>query len=141
MNITSFYPVIQSEHVATTSAFYIEHFGFLLTFQADWYVSLKHPGPSGFELAILDTSHDTIPEGFRRAIGGLILNFEVENVDAEYDRLINQAQLPLRRALKSEGFGQRHFITCDPSGVLIDVITNIPPSADYAAKYFQSPAE
>ena len=38
-------------------------------------------------------------------------------------------------ALTDEAFGQRHFITADPNGVLIDVITPIPPSAEFAAAY------
>jgi hypothetical protein len=37
--------------------------------------------------------------------------------------------------LRSEDFGQRHFITSDPNGVLIDVIKVIPPSAEYASQY------
>lgn len=34
--------------------------------------------------------------------------------------------------LRDEAFGKRHFITTDPNGVPVDVITPIPPSADYA---------
>jgi hypothetical protein len=45
------------------------------------------------------------------------------------DRL--RAELELR----SEDFGQRHFIVADPNGVLIDVITPIAPAASYADQY------
>ncbi len=38
-------------------------------------------------------------------------------------------------ALRDEPFGQRHFITRDPNGVLIDVITPIEPSPEYAAQF------
>ncbi len=34
-----------------------------------------------------------------------------------------------------QDFGQRHFITSDPNGVLIDVIKPIPPSPEFAAQY------
>lgn len=37
--------------------------------------------------------------------------------------------------LRSEEFGQRHFIVADPNGVLIDVITPIPPSGTFAEQY------
>jgi hypothetical protein len=37
--------------------------------------------------------------------------------------------------LRDEDFGQRHFITADPNGVLIDVIKPIPPSAEFAELY------
>jgi len=35
-------------------------------------------------------------------------------------------------ALRSEPFGQRHFMTVDPAGTLVDVITPIPPAPEYA---------
>ncbi|WP_261376298.1 hypothetical protein [Isoptericola variabilis] len=38
-------------------------------------------------------------------------------------------------ALRDEDFGQRHFIVAAPDGVLVDVITPVAPSAEYAAGY------
>jgi hypothetical protein len=35
----------------------------------------------------------------------------------------------------TEAFGQRHLITVDPNGILIDVIQGIPPTGDYGAHY------
>ncbi|MNI48786.1 Glyoxalase-like domain protein [compost metagenome] len=67
-------------------------------------------------------------------MSGLLLNFEVEDVDAVYARL-KAAGLPIRLDLSDEDFGQRHFITADPNGVLIDIIKPIPPSAEFAAQY------
>ncbi|MEQ9364862.1 MAG: VOC family protein, partial [Leptospirales bacterium] len=87
------------------------------------------------QLAILDHAHPTVPSGFRKPMqGGLILNFEVEDVDAEYERL-KSAGLPLHLDLRSEDWGQRHFITADPNGVLIDMIQLIPPSEEFAQLY------
>ncbi|MFP3392580.1 VOC family protein [Brevibacillus sp. SIMBA_040] len=136
MKVNSFYPVILTEQVTASSAFYIEHFGFDPVFEADWYVSLKnnHSIPP-FELAILDSTHTTIPAGFRQNTHGLILNFEVDDVDAEYERLIKKVGLPLHLDIRDEAFGQRHFITSDPNGVLIDIITVIPPSEDFSTQY------
>lgn len=84
---------------------------------------------------MVDSSHPTIPDGYRHAAAGLILNFEVDDVDAEYRRLVEEAGLEPRLDLRSEDFGQRHFILADPSGVLVDVITTIPPSAEFAASF------
>ena len=36
--------------------------------------------------------------------------------------------------LKDEAFGQRHFIISDPAGVLIDVITPIPMTGEFAGQ-------
>ncbi|MEK4249504.1 VOC family protein [Paenibacillus sp. FSL W7-1287] len=138
MKVSSFYPVILTEQVLTTAEFYTKHFGFEKVFEADWYVSLRmssHTIP--FELAILDAAHPTIPEGYRSKINGLILNFEVDDVDAEYDRLIRGAKLPLELEIRSEDFGQRHFITSDPNGILIDVISVIAPTDDYNSQYIE----
>ena len=63
------------------------------------------------------------------------MNFEVDDVDAEYERLIKKAGLPLHLDIRDEAFGQRHFITSDPNGVLIDIITVIPPSEDFSSQY------
>ncbi|MDQ6420561.1 glyoxalase/bleomycin resistance/extradiol dioxygenase family protein [Paenibacillus sp. LHD-117] len=136
MKVSSFYPVILTEQVAVTSAFYVNHFGFEKVFEADWYISLRMSGSDiPFELAILDSTHATIPEAYRTGVKGLILNMEVEDVDAEYERLITRAKLPLQLDIRDEAFGQRHFIVSDPNGVLIDVITVIPPTEDYSAQY------
>lgn len=132
MELSSFYPVICTDKIAATRDFYVTHFGFEVTFEADWYVSLRR---SDHELALVDATHPTIPEAGRRPVAGLILNFEVSDVDAEYRRLVEAAGLPLALPLRSEDFGQRHFIVTDPAGVLVDVITEIEPSAEFAANF------
>ncbi len=134
MRNTSYYPVILTRDVAGTAAFYERHFRFEAPYRSDWYVHLRSTEDERTNLAILDHSHETIPMEGRKAAAGLILNFEVEDVDAEYGRLKEEG-LPILLTLRDEAFGQRHFITRDPSGVLIDVIKPIPPSGEYAALY------
>jgi len=134
MKTTSFYPVIMTGDVAASSAFYTEHFGFTRLFTADWYVHLQSKEDPRINLAILDGDHETIPEQGRGRAGGLLLNFEVENVDEVHERLTS-AGLPILRSLRSEDFGQRHFITADPDGVMIDVITPIAPNEEFAQMY------
>ncbi|MFB6395165.1 VOC family protein [Polymorphospora lycopeni] len=139
--LDSFYPVICTADVATSRAFYTRHFGFEVTFEADWYVSLRRPGPPHYELALLDHTHETLPERYRAPARGLLLNFEVPDVDAEHERLVGRAGLTEELSLRSEDFGQRHFIVAAPDGVLIDVITPIEPSASYAAQFLAGAAE
>lgn len=64
----------------------------------------------------------------------MLLDFEVEDVDAEYQRLVRDAGLPERLSLRSEDFGQRHFILQAPDGVLIDVITPIRMAGEFAGQ-------
>lgn len=132
MEITSFYPVLMVDDVATAARFYREELGFETTFEADWYVSLRFDGG---ELAILDRMHETIPEGFREPVRGLLLNVEVPDAAVEHARLVGERGLPERLALRDEAFGQRHFIVEAPGGVLIDVIEPIEPSPEFAAAF------
>lgn len=134
MKCTQYYPVIQTGDVAGTRDFYMTHFRFKLAFDADWYCHLQSVEDPKVNIAILDGQHATIPEEGRGTVSGLILNFEVEDVDSVYAE-VEAAGLPILKPLIDEAFGQRHFITQDPNGVLIDVIKPIPPSGDFAQQY------
>lgn len=134
MRTTSYYPVVMTGDVAGTAAFYERHFGFRALFVSDWYVHLQSREDASVNLAVLDGHHETVPEVARGRVSGLILNFEVEDVDAVH-RDVRAAGLPILTPLRDEAFGQRHFITADPNGVLIDVIKPIPPTGEYVAQY------
>lgn len=134
MKMTGFYPVVMVADVAVASAFFREVLGFEFTFDSDWYVSLR---ADGGELALLDHTHPTIPEGFRVPAQGLLLNVEVDDATAEYARLVTGLGLPERLPLRDEDFGQRHFIIEGPGGVLIDVIEEIDPTPEFAEGFAQ----
>ncbi len=134
MKCTQFYPVILTDDVAGSSQFYRDHFRFRPTYESDWYVHLQSSEDDAVNIAILQGDHETVPEAGRGRVSGLIINFEVDDVDCEFDRA-RQGGLPILLDLKDEPFGQRHFITQDPNGVLIDVIKPIPPSEEFLRQY------
>lgn len=135
MKVTQYYPVLMVADVTQTSTFFKAHFGFRALFEADWYAHLQSLHDESVNLAILNASHETIPESARgRPASGVLLNFEVPDVDAVHDALVAQG-LPIVLSLRDEPFGQRHFITRDPNGVLIDIITPIEPSPEFMAQY------
>ncbi len=134
MKPESIYPVIGTDKILQSRDFYTRHFDFDIVFEADWYVSLKSRYKPDYELALLDYRHASLPEAYRHAARGILINFEVANVDDVYAKL-KKAGLPMVLELKSEDWGQRHFITHDPNGILIDVIQNIEPSGEYAEQY------
>lgn len=139
MALLRFYPVLMVEDVEESAGFYREHLGFETTFESDWYISLKHRENPAYELAVLLPTHETIPEGFRgQQAGGILLNFEVKDVTAEYARL-KRAGLQIVRPLRDEAFGQRHFIGVAPGGVMIDIIQEIPPAPEYAGQFVSLP--
>lgn len=135
MNATQYYPVLMTDRVAETARFYVEHFRFKRQFDSDWYVHLQSLENASVNLAILDGDHETIPVPARggRATG-LLLNFEVTDVDAEYERVMDRG-LDVLLALRDEPFGQRHFIVRDPNGVMVDVIQPIPPSEAFLNQF------
>ena len=139
MKTTSYYPVLMVDDVAATADFYRRHFAFEALFEADWYVHLRSTEDDTVNLAVLRFDHHTIPAAGRAKSRGVLLNFEVEDVDAVHARLV-EAGLPILLALRDEDFGQRHFITADPNGVLIDVITPIQPSEAFLAQYAEGAA-
>ena len=133
MKCTQFYPVLMTGQVDDTARFFIDHLRFKALFESDWYVHLHDT----VNLAVLQKDHDTMPKAARGAsAGGVLLNFEVADVDAEYARA-QQTGLKIVLPLRDEDFGQRHFIAQGPEGVLIDVITPIEPSAAFKAQYLE----
>ena len=69
-------------------------------------------------------THSLVPLVIAGVLGGMIAAPQIVGLN---DTIL--------RTLRDEPFGQRHFITADPNGVLIDVIKPIPPSAEYQALY------
>lgn len=134
MKCTQYYPVLMTGDVAGTSSYYRRHFGFRPVFTSDWYVHLQSAEDASVNLAILDGDHDTIPPEGRGRSSGLLINFEVEDVDKVHDRMVSEGLTPIQ-PLRSEDFGQRHFILQGPDGVLIDIITPIDPSPKFAAAF------
>ncbi len=47
----------------------MKYFNFELTFENDWYISLK--SEDNIELAIINSEHSTIPEKFRNLSQGM----------------------------------------------------------------------
>ena len=134
MKCTQFYPVILTGDVAGTARFYTDNFRFSPAFQSDWYVHLQSSEDESVNIAVLQGDHETVPEVARGKVSGLIINFEVEDVDREFERAEANG-LTILLALRDEPFGQRHFIIRDPNGILIDVIKPIPPSEEFLKQY------
>lgn len=134
MKTTSYYPVIQVRDVQASARFYIENLGFTALYDTDWYIHLQSADDETVNLAILRYDHETIPEAGRKPSQGLILNFEVADPDAWFERA-EKAGLPILKPLQDEEFGQRHFIMQDHDGILIDIIKPIEPTAEHAGDY------
>ena len=129
--ITSIFPTICADDVAATRDFYVELFDFRVVFDSGWYAQLEALDGAKPQIGIVERDHETVPAAFRRDPAGVLIAIEVDDVDAVHARA-EAARLEMPLNLRSETFGQRHFMTIDPSGTLVDVITPIPPTGDFA---------
>lgn len=134
MKINSLYPVITTKKLEESTKFYTEHLNLDITFDSDWYISMKTSRGRSFELALLDYTHPSLPTAFQHPTQGMLLNLEVENVDSEYNRL-KSSGLDMVLDIRSEDWGQRHFIIQDPNGILIDLIQNIEVKEEFIEQY------
>lgn len=131
---TSVYPVIMSNDIKEKSDFFMTLFDFRETFVSDWYISLES---EGFELALIDVNHETIPDVYRKECQGIIINIEVDNVDNLYSSIVKNENMTLLSEIRSEDFGQRHFIVESPSKIMVDIIQVIPPSEEFLNNYIE----
>ena len=139
MEYKSCFPVTVTSRLAEARDFYVEHLGFEVVFDSGWFLQLHAPREGGgkpIELAFMQPNQQSQPSPLHSAFNGVgvILTLEVEEVDPLYDRVLS-ADCEIIVELKDEPWGQRHFLVRDPAGNLLDVVKQIPPSADYAASY------
>jgi hypothetical protein len=106
-----------------------------LAFEADWYVQLISTTTPAAQLGLVVTDHDSVPAVFRRPAAGVLVTIEVEDVDAVHERA-QARDLRIELSLRSEDWGQRHFITRDPNELAVDVVQVIPvTSAEADGQY------
>lgn len=120
--------------MAAFADFYIRNFRFKAAFESDWYMHLQSTEDASVNIAILQGDHEPIPKAVRGATALMLINFEVKDVDAEYEKAAANG-MPNLKSLRSDPYGQRYFIAQDPTGSLIDVIMPIPPSAKFAGGF------
>ena len=125
------YPIIVTAAFRACRDFWTRHFGFVVIFENDWFVYLQAAGAS---MAFMSPAHPSSPPGPEPYAAGISMELEVADADAALADLRVTGREP-DYPLTDEPFGQRHFITRDPNGVLIDVIKPIPPSEEFLAQF------
>lgn len=133
MTITGCFPVLLSCDVRQARYFYERFFGFVPSFESEWYVQLAHP-THRCELAVMTTQHESLPAAAQVPAAGVLLSFEVDDAAAEHARLTRLGAV-LLHGLRDEAWGQRHFLVQGPDRVLVDIIERIAPTAEYADAY------
>ena len=120
MKLTNHIIGINTDQGAAARDFYVKHFGFQVVHDNGVYIQLRH-ADTGAEIAFMQPAHESQPAAFQPAYkGGAWLALEVDDVDAEYDRL--KSALPIEVDIRNEPWGERHFAVIDPAGVVVNVM-------------------
>jgi catechol 2,3-dioxygenase-like lactoylglutathione lyase family enzyme len=130
--VNTLYPVICSADVAASRDFYTALLGLRVVFDSGWYVQLQDTRTTAAQLGIVETGHSSVPARFGQAPAGVLISVEVDDATAAHRRAV-AAGLTIAQPLRDEVFGQRHFMTVDPDGLLVDVIEPIDFDPQFAA--------
>jgi len=122
MNVTASAISLNVADPVASAAFAQEHFGFTEEMAADGFVSLSRPDV-GFNLIYLRTGLPSFkPAALAgRHADGLLVALVVDDIDAEYDRLI-AAGVEITTPIETEEWGERYFQVTDPCGVVIQLV-------------------
>jgi uncharacterized glyoxalase superfamily protein PhnB len=107
---------------SASAEFAKRHFGFEEEMAADGFVSLTHP-TAGFNLIYLRVGLPTFkPAAAAGRADGLLVVFVVDDVDAEYERLVDDG-VTIATPLETEEWGERYFQVTDPNGLVFQLVT------------------
>jgi catechol 2,3-dioxygenase-like lactoylglutathione lyase family enzyme len=115
-----------------SAEFVKRHFGFEEQMAADGFVSLSQPS-AGFNLIYLRVGLPTFkpPAISGHRADGLLVVFVVEDVDAEYARLLAES-VEITTPIETEEWGERFFQVTDPCGVVFQLVSWVHSPADPA---------
>ena len=108
--------------VEASARFATEHVGFTKAMSADGFVSLEHP-TAGVHLVFLRTGLPTFkPQAIAGPAGqGLLLAFEVDDLDAEFDRIAG-AGARVVTPPETEPWGERYCQFADDNGIVWQLV-------------------
>jgi catechol 2,3-dioxygenase-like lactoylglutathione lyase family enzyme len=122
MNITASALSLNVADPEASAGFVTRHFGFAREMAADGFVSLSRRD-AGFNLVFLRTGLPTFkpPALAGRSADGLLVAFVVDDIDAEYARLISEG-VEITTPIETEDWGERYFQVTDPCGVVLQLV-------------------
>ena len=130
MKFTRLDATISTNKLIESKEFYMQHFGFQLVYESDWYIELVGTEiPAGISFTLPQREAGEYFNG-----KGLILSFEVADVDAEYARLKAEG-VPILQEMQNKPWGERSFVVDDPNGVHLYIYKSIPATPEYQEIY------
>jgi catechol 2,3-dioxygenase-like lactoylglutathione lyase family enzyme len=128
MRPSSASPAITTPHINASRDFYQKYLGARLIFDCGWFINLEFG--KGLSVQFME------PQGDQPACvtSGLTYNFCVEDVDAEYQRLIESGLVPDNKP-EDHPWGDRGFSIEDPNGIMLYIYSDREPSPEFKSAY------
>ena len=134
MNFIDRYPLVVTPMKDSSRDFWTSYFDFQIIFDSSWFTLLASQD-GATSIAFMTPDHPSAPPGSETFNGiGMCLELEVQDATATYNDLKAQG-LDITYSVTNESYGQRRFGFSDPSGLWIDIVEQIEPSAGYWDKY------
>ena len=138
MAITDTYPLVTVTRLTESRDFFVRHFDMAVLFEASWVVMLSVGGDGAVALGLMTSDHPSQPPGPETFSGqGMIVTVQVDDAAETYER-IKEEGVPITHPITDEAWGQRRFMTRDPSGISVDVVEQIEPAAGFWEKYLSA---
>lgn len=131
MKANSLSAAFTTDKVEQTRDFYVKYFDAKVTFDCGWYVNLEF----GNKASTLQFMSPQQPEHQLSSGAGLIYNFCVDDVDAEYKRLTGHG-LDVVVPLEDHPWGDRGFAVEDLNGIALYLYSEREPSEEFK-QYFK----
>ena len=123
IDVQAMFPVMVVNDLELLKQFYEKVFGFSTVFyEAGFYLHLIAPDRD-VQLGFLVTNHPSQPDFLhaRMAVEGYVISLEVADAKNAYQQA-KDLGLDVAMPLKTETWGQTHFIVQDPAGIYIDIV-------------------
>ena len=118
---------ISTNKLEQSRDFYRDTLGFALVFENDSYIEMLAKGSTTMGVSFVTPE---LSGGEKFTGEGIILSFEVADVDAEFVRL-KAAGVRILEELRDKAWGERSFVINDPNGVHVYIYKSIPPTPEY----------
>lgn len=116
-----YYPIVCTDKYDETIRFYESYFNFEIVESVNGMTLLSRAGRDNQCLGIMDVTNPVcVADGFTAKPHGLVLNFQVNNIDLAFQQL-QWHGAEIREVATSETCGKRFMTVYDPSGCRIVV--------------------
>ncbi len=128
MNPNKLFPLVITDKLDQTKAFYTERAGFSLSFEQGSYIQVRYGGEDGPELCFMskEAAAPLHQEPFDGR--GLIVSIPTKSADDAHSTLLDRGAAPMSTP-SDKPWGWRSFGIADPNGIVLDFFHVIEHSA------------